>query len=174
MLVSEFLGKNIAEKNVTFVTVAANPSIYKEKSVTKPKNEFCYYLPETLIDKGLKAEKQKNVTIVTVNKKNVTAKTLIDKGLKAHSNESNESNAIKTQNRFLNFEAVDWLDWYNERAAIYEYENGDVRSEAEVKAFDDCIAKFREFDKVADLETAVKTLMSYGLHNPFYKYLEQE
>jgi len=57
------------------------------------------------IEKELKAEKQKNVTIVTVNKKNVTAKTLIDKGLKAHSNESNESNAIKTQNRFLNFEA---------------------------------------------------------------------
>lgn len=42
--------------------------------------------------------KQKNVTIVTVNKKNVTAKTLIDKGLKANSNESNESNATKTQN----------------------------------------------------------------------------
>ena len=172
MLVSEFLSKNknIVEKNVTFVTVAANPSIYKEKSVTKPKNEFCYYLPENLIDKGLKAEKQKNVTIVTVNKKNVTAETLIDKGLRAHSNESNESNVIKTQNRFLNFEAVDWLDWYNERAAIYEYENGDVRSEAEVKAFDDCIIKFRKNHKEADLETAVKTLMSYGLHNPFYKY----
>jgi hypothetical protein len=48
------------------------------------------------IEKELKAEKQKNVTIVTVNKKNVTAETLIDKGLKAHSNESNESNATKT------------------------------------------------------------------------------
>ena len=57
------------------------------------------------IEKELKAEKQKNVTIVTVNKKNVTAETLIDKGLKAHSNESNESNSKKTQNRFLTFEA---------------------------------------------------------------------
>ena len=144
MLVSEFLSKNknIAEKNVTFVTVAANPSIYKKKSVTKPKNEFRYYLPESLIDKGLKA----------------------------HSNESNESNATKTQNHFLNFEAVDWLDWYNERAAIYEYENGNIRSEAEVKAFDDCIIKFRKNHKEADLETAVKTLMNYGLHNPFYKH----
>ena len=63
---------------------------------------------------------------------------------------------------------MDWLDWYNERAAIYEYENGDIRSTAEMKAFDDCIAKFREFDKAADLETAIRTLMSYGLHNPFF------
>lgn len=158
MLVSEFLSKNknISKKNVTFVTISGNPSICKEKSVTKPKNEFCYYSPETLINKRLQAENRKNVTIVTVDKKNVTAETLINKGLEPHSNESNESNATKTQNQFLNFNAVDWLDWYNERAAIYEYENGDIRSTAEMKAFDNCIAKFREFGKAADLETAVK------------------
>ena len=92
--------------------------------------------------------------------------SLIDKWLKAN---SNESNATKTQNRFFYFNAVDWLDWYNERAAIYEYENADVRSTAEMKAFDDCIAKFRAFCQKTDLETAVKTLMSYGLHNHFYK-----
>jgi len=78
------------------------------------------------IEKELKAEKQKFVTAVTVDKKFVTAETLINKGIEPYGNRSNRSNSKKTQNQFLDFNAVDWLDWYNERAAIYEYENGDT------------------------------------------------
>jgi len=107
MLVSEFLSKNenISKKVVTFVTAAQTPSIYKEKSVTEQKIDFCYYKPETLVNKGIEHKKEKFVTAVTVDKKFVTAETLINKGIEPYGNRSNRSNSKKTQNRFLTFEA---------------------------------------------------------------------
>ena len=48
----------------------------------------------------------------------------------------------KTQNQLLDFRPEDWLCYYDERAAVYEYENGDTRTEAENRAFDDCLEKY--------------------------------
>ena len=75
----------------------------------------------------------------------------------------------KKQNQLLDFRPEDWLCYYDERAAVYEYENGDTRTEAENRAFDDCLEKYLEAYK-AKTGAAINNLMSFGLHNPFYKY----
>lgn len=92
-----------------------------------------------------------------------------NKGMQPNSNAVTQVTLKNNRNKLASFEPDDWLDYFEERAAIYEYENNDSRFSAEVKAMDDCIIKFLEVNKEANLDMAVKTLMSFGLHNPFYK-----
>lgn len=67
-----------------------------------------------------------------------------------------------------------YVDFFNERAAIFEYDAGQVRWEAEMNAFDECILKWLEErqmeikDTIA-LNEAVTFLMACRLKNPFYK-----
>lgn len=138
--------ENLTVTSVTSVTNLENQGLAvvtddKTKTVTSvtTKNQNCYHENKQNQDIG------EMVTVVTA----VTPK--------------------KTQNQFLDFRPKDWLCYYDERAAIYEYENGDTRTEAENGAFDDCLEKYLEAYK-AETGAAINTLMSFGLHNPFYKY----
>lgn len=171
MLVSDFLSENgiMQKKSVTSVTVTANPSICKENAVTEAKTDFCYRKLESLENKSIQAKNAISVTAVTANKKSVTAETVENKGVEPCGNRSNNGNSKKTQNQFSSFDGENWLCRFEERAAIYEYENGDSKNEAEIKAFNDCIIKWHEVYPQDDLNKAVETLLSYGLHDCLYK-----
>lgn len=82
---------------------------------------------------------------------------------------SNQVTAVTAKNSNVKIDKNDWLDLFEERAAIYQFEGGDNQTTAEAKAFDECILKLLNLDKKHTLTTAVKYLMACGLHNPFYK-----
>lgn len=74
---------------------------------------------------------------------------------------------VKNNNKF--FTSEDWLMMFEERASIYQFEGGENRTNAEEKAFDECILKLLDLDKTYTPQTAISHLMACGLHNPFYK-----
>lgn len=76
---------------------------------------------------------------------------------------------VTLKNNNIEMSKNDWLELFEERAAIFQFENGDDMTTAEAKAFDECILKLLDFDKKQTLNTAVTYLMACGLHNPFYK-----
>lgn len=105
---------------------------------------------------------QKNVTFVTSNSKMLPLKPLLR-------TEGNKVTKVTKKNNNINFSPEDWFELFNERAAIFQFENGDDKTTAEEKAFDECIIKLLDLDKKQSLYTAVPYLMACGLHNPFYK-----
>ena len=76
---------------------------------------------------------------------------------------------VTLKNSNIEMSKNDWLNLFEERAAIFEYEAGENRPTAEAKAFDECILKLLKLDKKHTLKTAINYLMVCGLHNPFYK-----
>lgn len=76
---------------------------------------------------------------------------------------------VTLKNSNIEMSKNDWLNLFEERASILEYEGGENRPTAEAKAFDECILKLLNLDKKHTLKTAINYLMACGLHNPFYK-----
>lgn len=78
----------------------------------------------------------------------------------------NRVTGVTEKNNNIEMQKNDWLMMFEERAAIFEYEAGLKRREAEVKAFDECILRLLDLDKKHTLNTVVSYLFSCGLHNP--------
>ena len=76
---------------------------------------------------------------------------------------------VTLKNNNIGISKNDWFNLFEERAAIFEYEAGLNKCEAEEKAFDECILKLLNLDKKQSLQTAVSYLLACGLYNPFYK-----
>lgn len=108
-----------------------------------------------------KTEKLQPVTKKVTKVTNVTEKIV-------QNQQCNHVTFVTTKNNNIKFTSEDWLTMFEERAAIFEYEAGLKRSEAEEKSFDECILKLLNLDKKQSLQTAVPYLLACGLHNPFY------
>lgn len=65
-----------------------------------------------------------------------------------------------------------WLDKFEERATIYEYEAnmGRIKAEAQAQAIDDLAVEWMKVHKSEDGERTIKELFSYGIKNPYYKW----
>ena len=63
-----------------------------------------------------------------------------------------------------------WLDKFEERAAIYEYEANISRIETENQAINDLTLEWMKINKTEDWDIAIKELFSYGIKNPYYKW----
>lgn len=63
-----------------------------------------------------------------------------------------------------------WLDKFEERAAIYEYEANMSRIETEAQAINDLTLEWMKINKTEDWDIAIKELFSYGIKNPYYKW----
>ena len=61
-----------------------------------------------------------------------------------------------------------WLDKFNERSAIYQYDANLSKVEAEVKAIDELLIEWMNMNNCTDWEEAVKELLDYGIPNPYY------
>ena len=61
-----------------------------------------------------------------------------------------------------------WLDKFNERAAIYQYEANLSKVEAEVKAIDEQVIEWMSMHQSTDWERAIKKLLDYGISTPYY------
>lgn len=64
---------------------------------------------------------------------------------------------------------TDWLELFNERAAIMEYDGGLNRFDAEVSAFNELIYRFCEVNHHDNTDFAVNALLALGLKNPYRK-----
>ena len=62
-----------------------------------------------------------------------------------------------------------WLDKFNERAAIYQYDANLSKVAAEVKAIDELVIEWMSMYNSTDWERAIKELMDYGIPNPYYR-----
>ena len=63
-----------------------------------------------------------------------------------------------------------WLDKFEERAAIYEYEANMSKIETEAQAINDLTLEWMKINKTEDWDIAIKELFSYGIKNPYYKW----
>ncbi len=160
---SEIKNVLLPEKNVTLLPFRRKPYPVTDRAVTKQvtNSDFNFATSDEIL---LPDEKdlQQNVTFVTSNSKMLPLKPL----LRADGNKVTKVTKIFNN---INLSSEDWLELFNERAAIFQFENGDDKTTAEAKAFDECIIKLLNLDKKQSLRTAVPYLMACGLHNPFYK-----
>ena len=60
-----------------------------------------------------------------------------------------------------------WLDKFNERAAIYQFDANLSKVEAEVKAIDELAIELMMSDNITGDE-AIKRLLECGIKNPYY------
>ncbi len=109
--------------------------------------------------------KMKKLQPVTPVTKKVTPVTNVTEKIEQNQR-CNRVTGVTEKNNNIEMQKNDWLMMFEERAAIFEYEAGLKRREAEVKAFDECILRLLDLDKKHTLNTVVSYLFSCGLHNP--------
>ena len=109
-----------------------------------------------------KTEKLQPVTPVT---KKVTPVTNVTEKIEQNQR-WNRVTDVTEKNNNVEMRKNDWLMMFEERAAIFEYEAGLKRREAEIKSLNACILRLLDLDKKHTLDTAVSYLFSCGLHNP--------
>ena len=63
-----------------------------------------------------------------------------------------------------------WIDKFEEKSAIYEYEANLEKQDAEIKAFDELIIEYMDKFNDHSLDKAVRRLLSYGIKHPFYNW----
>ena len=69
---------------------------------------------------------------------------------------------------------MDWIELFEERAAIIEYDGGISRLGAEVNAFDEMVYKFCDVNNCDNTDFAVSALLALGLRNPYHKVEYQQ
>lgn len=142
-----------------------------KNKVLLPQNP-CYHVTFRL--EGLEnKDKCGNTNCVTAALENpiyVTAETQCEQDLQAAVTRVTRVTCEKDNSLFLSKE---WfLDFFNERAGMLEFDAGQEQWEANMNAFDECACKWLEINKL-DFQTenigkAIDYLVSCGLHNPFY------
>lgn len=103
--------------------------------------------------------------LVTDNSKKVTENISLNQ---CDNIKSYEVTKVTKQNQYIG-KNVFWLDLFEERAAIMEYDGGLSRIDAEVGAFNELVYKFCEVNDCNDTDFAVSALLALGLKNPYHK-----
>lgn len=163
MLVNfDFLSKNgflkkCSVTSVTNVTSQENQGLHKILERDKPEKCHVTTLEPT---PPLKYE---NVTNVTLKPQKRDKLIIYNQQLNTVCHVCHACHVAKNANYDFYF------DLFEERAAIFEFLDEKSRVEAEVKAFDECAERWLKDHPDKTSGQAIEALLSYGLHNPFYK-----